>query len=133
MTDTEKVARLAVILGIEGAVQYGRFRGYGERSHKRGHREARLGEYAGDGETDASALNSLACRLERHAEYLPASIRNEAHNLQSQARSWRQTEASARAKAEGYELDARKREATADAMAEQYAAYLADRGTEGES
>lgn len=132
MTDEEKVARLAAILGIEGAVQYGRFRGFGERSHKRGHREARLGDYAGDGETDASALLSLVCRMERHAAYVPDSLRNEARNLRGQASSWRQSEASARAKAEGYDADAARRDASADAIAMQYAAYLADRGTEGD-
>lgn len=133
MTDAEKVARLAGILGIEGAVQYGRFRGYGERSHKRGHREARLGGYAGDGETDAAALRSLACRMERQAEYAPTVVRNAAQSLRNQAGSWRINESVARVKAQSYEADASKRDAEADAVAAQYAAYLADRGTEGAS
>jgi len=133
MTDDEKVARLAAILGIEGAVQYGRFRGYGERSHKRGHREARLGDYTGDGETDAAALRALACRMERSAEYAPASIRASAGSLREQAERARIRERCARADAEMCEADASKREADADAIAAQYAAYLADRGTEGAS
>jgi len=131
MTDEEKVARLAAILGIEGAVQYGRFRGYGERSHKRGHREARLSIYNGDGPTDADALRSLVCRLERRAECMPSGIRGEASFLLVQARSWRASESVARTKAEGYEAGASKRTAEADAVAAQFAAYLADRGTEG--
>jgi len=133
MTDDEKVARLAAILGIEGAVQYGRYRGPGERSDRRGYREARLGNCAGDGATDADALRWLAFAMERHAEYVPDSIRNEARNLWSQANSWRQNEASAREKVEGYEARACKCAASADAIAAQFAAYLADCGTEDAS
>ena len=133
MTDEEKVMRLAAILGIEGEVQYGRYYGVGERSNKKGHREARLGSKSGDGATDAEALRSLVCRLERAAEHAPANVRSAASSLRSQSSSWRVSESVARTKAEGYEADANKRDAEAAALAAQLSAYIVDRGPESES
>lgn len=133
MTDEEKVARLAAILGIEGAVQYGRYHGPGERSDRRGYREARLGSYAGDGATDADALRWLAVSMERSTQYIPASIRSNATGLRTQAKSWRQNEETARTKAERLEADARALDVEAANIEARFCGYIADRGTEGAS
>ena len=93
MTDEEKVARLAAILGIEGAVQYGRFRGYGERSDKRGYREARIGGLAGDGPTDDAALRRLVVTLERQADYEPTRAAYSIASIREQAKGARIREA----------------------------------------
>jgi len=133
MTDEEKVARLAAILGIEGAVQYGRFRGYGERSDKRGYREARIGGLAGDGPTDDAALRRLVVTLERQADYEPTRAAYSIASIREQAKGARIREASARAEAERLEGHANDCEKEAASVAAQYAVYLADRGTEGAS
>jgi len=133
MTDEEKVARLAGILGIEGAVQYGRYRGPGERSDRRGYREARLGNYAGDGATDELALRRLTRAMERQTEYEPTRAAYVIAQVRQQAKDARVNEARFRAEAERCESHANDCEREAASVAAQYAAYLAERGTEGAS
>jgi hypothetical protein len=128
MTDEEKIARLASILGVEGAVQYGRYHGLGERSDKKGHRKARLGIYEGDGPTDAMALRQLVCTMDRSAGFVPIVIRREAEVSRRDAENARRREASARAEAEKHEAAASRRSVEAEAVAALYAGYLADRG-----
>lgn len=132
MTDEEKVARLAAILGIEGAVQYGRYRGPGERTDRRGYREARLGTHADAGATDELALQRLIVALERKADYEPTRAAYSIASIREQAKGARIREASARAAAERLEGHANDCERDAASVATQYAAYIADRETEGD-
>jgi len=126
MKDEEKVARLATIFGIEGAVQYGAYHGHSERSHKKGYRVARFGNHSGDGRTDADALADLVRSMVRSADYAPKTAMNEATSLLRSAELCRIREAVARDAAEKYEAQARAREKDSQEIAAQFCLYCAD-------
>jgi hypothetical protein len=126
MKDEEKVARLAAILGIEGAVQYGAYHGHGERSHKKGYRVARLGIHGGDGRTDADALADLVRGLVRSVDYAPRTEMHGAASLMRSAEAARIRERAACTEAEQYEALAGAREKHSQEIAAQFALYCAD-------
>ena len=126
MKDEEKVARLAAILGIEGSVQYGAYHGYGERSHKKGYRVARLGGHSGDGRTDADALCGLLRELTSTVVHAPRAGAFDVASLMRGAEAARLRERLARSDAEKYEAQARAREKDSQEIAAQFALYCAD-------
>ena len=133
MKDEEKVARLAAILGIDGAVEYRAYRGYGERSNRKGYRSAELGtHYKGAGRTNAEALADLVRYMVIIVEHEPLRVAGEADALRRSAEAARISESEARSRAEKHEAAASARESESQSLAAQFSLYCADCARSGE-